>query len=390
MQTSVHKKDENTKKSNYRPISVLPVVAKRIEKILHKQISHYIAQHLSKFLCGCRKGCSAQQALIIKLGKWHTSLDNKGLSGAILMGLSKAFDTLNHELFIAKLYAYGFTIKALDLIYSYLIQRWLRSKINTSFSTWTELLSGAPQSSVLGPLLFNIYINYLLFFVENTDVCNYADDTALHTCDLSLSPLMHPLEKDAKIAVDWFAYNDMKLNPDKCHILTSGFKHKVMIANIENALVIEDQKVRLFGIDIDTNLSFSGHIESICKKAGKKLNALSRQCTILPLNKRKILMSAFFISQFSYCPLVWMFCSRGLNNKINSLHYRSLQIVYRDFISTFQQLLEKDGAVTIHHRNIRLLATEMYKVSNGVASASISEIFGYKKGTVDNVSSIVD
>ena len=207
----------------------------------------------------------------------------------------------------------------------------------------------------MGPLLFNIYKNDLLFFVVNTDVCNYADDTTLYTYDLTLSFLMHRLEKDAKIAVDWFAYNDMKLNPDKCHILTSGFKHEVMIANVENALVIEAQKVRLLGIDIDTKLSFSGHIESICKKAGKKLNALSRQCTILPLNKSKILMSAFFISQFSYCLLVWMFCSRGLNNKTNSLHYRSLQIAYRDFISTFQQLLEKYDAVTIHHRNIRLL-----------------------------------
>ena len=79
-----------------------------------------------------------------------------------------------------------------------------------------------------------------------------------------------------------------------------------------------------------------------------------------------------------------MFCSRGLNNKINSLHYRSLQIVYRDFISIFQQLLEKDGAITIHHRNIHLLATEMYKVSNGIASPSMSEIFGYKNGTVSS------
>ena len=82
-----------------------------------------------------------------------------------------------------------------------------------------------------------------------------------------------------------------------------------------------------------------------------------------------------------------MFCSRGLYNKINSLHYRSLQIVYRDFISTFQQLVEKDDKATIHHRNICLLATEMYKVSNGIASPSMSEIFGYKNGTVDNVSS---
>ena len=71
-----------------------------------------------------------------------------------------------------------------------------------------------------------------------------------------------------------------------------------------------------------------------------------------------------------------MFCSRELNDKINCLHYRALQIIYRGFISTFEQLLEKDGAVTIHHRNIRLLPTEMYKVSNGIALPSMSEIFG--------------
>ena len=97
------------------------------------------------------------------------------------MDLSKAFDTLNHELLIAKLHACGFTKKAL-------IPRWQRTEINTSFSTWTELLSGTPQGSVLRPLLFNIYINYLLFVV-NTDVCNYADDTTLYTYDLSLSSL---------------------------------------------------------------------------------------------------------------------------------------------------------------------------------------------------------
>ena len=131
------------------------------------------------------------------------------------MDLSKAFDTLNHDLLKAKLHAYGFSEKSLQLIKSYLTNRWQRAKVNASFSNWTELLLGVPQGSVLGPLLFNTYINDLFYVTELTNVCNYANDTTFHACDIC--SLIKRSAHDSLLAIAWFESNYMKLNEDKCH-----------------------------------------------------------------------------------------------------------------------------------------------------------------------------
>ena len=126
--TPIFKKDDATLAKNYRPVSVLPVVSKIFERIMQKQITVYIEEHLSPYLCGFRKGFNTQYPLSL-IEKWKMSLDKKGYAGAILMDLSKAFDTINHQLLIAKLYAYGFDKSALTLILSYLSNRWQRTKI---------------------------------------------------------------------------------------------------------------------------------------------------------------------------------------------------------------------------------------------------------------------
>ena len=135
------------------------------------------------------------------------------------MDLSKAFDTINHELLIAKLALYGFSKSALEIVFNYLSNRLQRTKINISFSNWSELKMGVPQGWVLGPLPFNLYINDLFCQIINTHPCNFADDTSLNSFDMNLENLLFNLERDTLSVIIWCENNYMKLNEDKCHFL---------------------------------------------------------------------------------------------------------------------------------------------------------------------------
>ena len=128
-------------------------------------------------------------------------------------------------------------------------------------------------------------------------------------------------------------------------------------------------------VTIDQNLNFSEHVTNICKKASMKLHALARVSKYMSRNKLRIIMKAFIESQFGYCPLIWMFHNRTLNNRINKIHERALRLVYKDNTSTFSELLSKDNSFSIHHRNLQKLAIEMYKVKHNISPQLMNNIF---------------
>ena len=376
------KKDDNTKKENYRPISILPSISKIFERLMFRQVTSYVSKFLSPYLCGFRKGYNAQHALLRLKNIMNISLDKREKIGLFMMDLSKAFDCIPHELLIAKLCAYGFGNKSLKLIYSYLKERSQRVNINTEYSSWKHILNGVPQGSVLGPLLFNIFINDLFLFVEKSEVCNYADDNSLTVANTSIEKIISTLESDISILEKWFTNNGMLLNENKCQfmIIEPSRSSRNDIAKIKtgNKIIEEVKKGKLLGITFDNNLTMDEHIKHLCKQASNKLYALARISHYLDEQKRIILMKSFIISQFNYCPIIWMYCQRKSNNLINRIHERALRIAYSDYVSDFQSLLEKADTVTIHQKNIQLLTLEIYKTLNNLNPEFMKEIFCLK------------
>ena len=167
-------------------------MSKILEKFLCKQLKVFSHQNLSKYQCGFRKGFSGQYSLVAMLDKWKDAVDDKKVIGTPLADLFKAFNCLCHELIIAKLNAYDFSLPALKLIYDYLCNRQQRIKINHDFSSWLEVLFGVPQGSVLGPIFFNICLSDLFLVMKETGFSRYADDNTLSDAGNIIEDVFHP------------------------------------------------------------------------------------------------------------------------------------------------------------------------------------------------------
>ena len=196
-------------------------------------------------------------------------------------------------------------------------------KINTTFSTWTDLIDSVPQGSILGPLFFNIYLNDLFFFLQDINICNFADDTTPFVCNEILESVLDKLEGNSELAIFWFQNNYMKLNTDKSHLLVSRTKYEHSWAKTGDDKIWESNKVKLLGVTIDNKLKFDSHIANICFKANQKLSVLNRLVGLVTFDRKRILFKAYFESQFKYCPLIWMFCSRTATNRIDYMKEHS-------------------------------------------------------------------
>ena len=375
--TPLFKKEDKHLKGNYRPVSILSSISKVFERLMRTQINEFMENKLSIFLCGYRKGMGAQNCLLYLVNKWKLSLDRSDKCGILFTDLSKAFDCLSHELLIAKLDSYGFDYSSLKLIYNYLSNRFQRVRVDSDFSTWTKILTGVPQGSILGPDLYNFNSNDLFLFLT-LDICNFADDNSPFTTAPNISSVLQRLTSESKLLLDWIKNNQLKANPDKFHLILSEKDESISI-NVAGFEIENQLSAKLLGIKIDSKLTFDEHVSNLCFKASQKLHALARIRSYMSIKQSKILMKTFILSHFGYCPLIWMMHSRTLNNRINKIHERALRLVYKDDVSSFSDLLKKDNSFTIHERNIQSLAIELFKVVNRISPKIMEHVFPLKE-----------
>ena len=231
--TPVFKKDDATLVSNYRPISVLSIIPKILEKVVFDQLYDAFQSLFSSNMPDFLRGHSCCTALI-KMG-------SKKVIGSIAIDLSKAFDSICHNMLLAKLRTYGVGEEAIDFLDSYLSGRKQRVKIEGVFSDWLPVYCGVPQGSLLGPLLFNIFINDINFSVQLTSLRLYADDTAAYASNTDISALELSLNKDLKNLSSWFASNYLFVNSKKTQaMILSKHSH-------EPTLYIGDTVIKISG-----------------------------------------------------------------------------------------------------------------------------------------------
>ncbi|KAL9976578.1 hypothetical protein ACROYT_G013899 [Oculina patagonica] len=370
----IFKRGDEFDKASYRPVSILVTLDKVFERCLDRQLAQHFSSILSKFLSAYRKGYSCELVLLRLIKDWKRALDNKCVVGAVIMDLSKAFDVIPHDLLLAKLKAYGVSSHSLNLLSSYLRGRAQRVRIHVT-SRVSGVYRGVPQGSVLGPLLFNIFLNALFYFIDEATLSNYADDNQLYFWDANPSIVESVINRELSVACDWFRKNRMLLNPEKCKaVVLSANKDTELAFFADGKLVPCVKEAELLGVIVNDSLHFTKHVLKLCKKIAKQIDVLSRLKNILSFSSKLSLYTSFIMSYFSYCSSIWHHCLKSDSSKLNKLHERVLRYVYRDLSSDYSSLANHIG-YTQEDCRIQDMLIIVFKAMNGSAPEYLRNLF---------------
>ena len=273
--------------------------------------------------------------------KRPASLDRREAVAAVAVDLSKAFDSVCHSLLLAKLTAYGFSGRALQLMTPYLRERKQRVKLDNTYSQWRTVTTGVPQGRHLGPLLFNIYMNDLNYFIEGTSLRLYADDTTAYASGTSPVVLEHIVNSDLQLVYTWLRHDYLQINATKTQAMAiSPVNYRYTINLQDNNIELTDS-LKILGVTLDERITLKPYIQEqlIIKKACAKAAALRKLCKFIPQDVMIRLYKAYVLPHLEYCSPLLLGISNGLKNKLEDTNYYILRTILRYSSSVFYDFL---------------------------------------------------
>ena len=297
--------------SNYRPVSILPLFSKILERLMYSRLLAFVNENrlLYSYQFGFRFGHSPNLAMIILIDKISNALENGEYVLGLFLDFSKAFDTVNHSILYQKLEFYGIRGSSLDLFKSYLSQRVQFIEYVDSKSDEQEIVCGVPQGSILGPLLFLLYINDLAHVSSKLFALLFADDSNLFISGTNLNDMINTMNEEMVKIVEWLHVNKLSLNLKKTHfIIFRKARKKVEVSQniiIDNVIISRTNKTKFLGVIIDELLSFQQHIMYIKAKVAFGLVILYKTKKYLHQKTLTQLYNAFIYPHLTYCIPVW-------------------------------------------------------------------------------------
>ena len=383
--------------NNYRPISILPTVSKLIEKWVDSQFSVYLNNFnlLHKSQSGFRPKHSTEIALIHMIDSWLRAVNVGKIIGCVLVDFRKAFDLVDHNILLKKLECYKCNEAYLKWFESYLTNRIQRVSLGNNLSEPASVTCGVPQGSILGPLLFLVFINDLPLFLQSSTIVDlYADDTTFYDFQNDINQLKNNLQSSLESLHRWCKQNGMVLNANKTKVMLITSKQKRnFLQNPALALRYNDINIKMttcdkiLGIQVDENLIWNSQCQQVYKKVSSYLWLLSKIRSFLSIEHRLLFYKAYIKPHFEYCSVIWSNTSSSNINKFNTLQRRACKLILAQEYNGLQESLKRFDILSFDQIVFLNKAKIMYKVYNNLAPTYLQELFQMRDVNHDNTAS---
>ena len=377
----IHKSGKKTEVSNYRPISLLSTFSKLYEKAMHARISNFLESNNSLFEMqfGFRKGRSCEHALLAAKNTILSTLNKNEIALLLLIDFSKAFDMVDHSILLDKLQNYGIRGIAHQWIKSYLTNREQYVHIKGKNSSTQKLEYGVPQGSILGPLLFVIYINDMPRIQCLAKFILYADDANIIITGQNLIEIEEKFSQLSTALVDWVACNSLSLNIKKTNYMIFSRKridNRNFEPKINNRLIEQKQAARFLGVILDTQLNWTHHIHAMKSKMARYLGILYklRSSSTLPQAARITIFHSFIQSHLNYCSLIWGFSSKSNIELLFRAQKKGVRAIMPGYVNFFykdglnpantKSTFTKHNIFTVQSLIVKNALIFMYKINN--------------------------